>query len=176
MKKWLKIIGIIIVIAAIGSIMFGSDDDKGKSSVPKTEEKEVEEKRYGIGDTMVVGDVEYTVNSVKSSKTIGDKYFNIKAQETFLIINITLKNNENEPLTVSNSFFQLKKGDKTYDTDDDGAIYLDDNIIFDEINPDAKLTGNICFDVTQETIDDKELQLQVQTGSWGTKKGLINLH
>ena len=49
--------------------------------------------------------------------------------------------------------------------------------MFDGQKIDIKdLKGKIVFDVTKATIDDKNLQLQVQTGAWGTEKGLINLH
>lgn len=40
-------------------------------------------------------------------------------------------------------------------------MYLDQNIIYETIDPEAALTCNRCFDVTQETIDDAGLQLQV---------------
>lgn len=184
-KKYLKwIVIVIIVFGIIGAFTGGSEDSNSNDSqTNQTEEKENQsntteekEKTYGIGDTLKVGDVEYTVNSIDSSKSIGDEYLSTKAQEQFLIVNITIKNNGNTSLSVSDDFFKLKKEDKEYTTSSEGAIYLKENIIYTDVNPDASLTGDICFDVTQETIDYKDLQLQVQTGVFGTEKGLINLH
>ena len=64
-----------------------------------------------------------------------------------------------------------------YNTDTSAVVYLGDESIFaKEINPDASLKGKIVFDVTKDTIAATNLQLQVQTGAWGTEKGLINLH
>lgn len=181
MKKYLKwIIVVIVAIGIFGAINGGSSKDDNKEENKKVEQKdkkeEKEEETYSIGQTLTVGDVEYTVNSINSTKTVGSKYLSHDAQEMYLIVNVSVKNNGNESLSVSGDFFKLIKGEKEYSTDTEGSMYLDDNIIYESINPEATLTGNICFDVTQETIDDLNLQLQVQTGAWGTEKGIINLH
>lgn len=186
LKKWQIVLIVILALGVIGALAGGGDDEK-KSSEPaaqktdkedkKEEKKEPKEKTYGINDTLKVGDVEYTVNKIETTDTIGNEYLNQTAQETYLIVSITVKNNGDDALSVLDSFFKLKKGDKTYNTDSSAIMYLgDDSIFAKEINPDASLKGKVAFDVTKETIDDKSLQLQVQTGSWGTEKGLINLH
>lgn len=114
------------------------------------------------------------MNGIETTDTIGDEYLNQKAQETYLIVSVTVKNNGDDALSVLDSFFKLKKGDKTYNTDSTAIMYLVDESIFaKEINPDASLMKKSC---SKATIDDKNLQLQVQTGAWGTEKRLINLH
>lgn len=186
LKKWQIVLIVILALGVIGALAGGGDDEKksSESAAQKTdkedkkeEKKEPKEKTYGINDTLKVGDVEYTVNKIETTDTIGNEYLNQTAQETYLIVSITVKNNGDDALSVLDSFFKLKKGDKIYNTDSSAIMYLgDDSIFAKEINPDASLKGKIAFDVTKETIDDKSLQLQVQTGSWGTEKGLINLH
>ena len=55
-------------------------------------------------------------------------------------------------------------------------MYLgEESIFYESINPDASFTGKIAYDITQETIDSPNLQLQVQTGAFGTEKEVINL-
>ncbi len=175
--KW-----VLIVLAAcfVLCMLFsgGSDDTETTDSSNATEEtsKTEEEVVYHIGDTISVGDLEYTVNSIDSAKTIGSEYINTEAQEMYLIVNITIKNNDDSAITVSDNYFKLILGEKEYKTDTSAALYIEDDIIYESVNPDASLTGNICFDITQETIDNEDLQLQVQTGSWGTEKGVINLY
>lgn len=168
--------GVMAVLFIVG-LSACSSDDKEKDPVedkPQTENKEV---TYRVGEVVKVGDVEYTVNNTETTKTIGDTYLNTSAQEMFLKVNVTIKNNGNKALSVSDSFFKLKKGDKEFDTDSGSSMYLsDESIVFKSINPDATLTGSILFDVTQETIDDATLQLQVQTGIWGSEKGFIQLN
>ena len=170
LKKWQIVLIVILALGVIGALAGRGDEEKknGEPAAEKTDnkkkedkKKEPKEKTYGIKDTLKVGDVEYTVNGIETTDTIGDEYLNQKAQETYLIVSVTVKNN----------------GDKTYNTDSTAIMYLGDESIFaKEINPDASLKGKIVFDVTKATIDDKNLQLQVQTGAWGTEKGLINLH
>lgn len=182
-KKWPIIVGIIIVIVAVVAI---SDDgregvtegfkDGMKIANENDDEKESSEQIYKINDVVSVGDVEYIVNNVQATKQIGSEYLNKEAQNMYYIVDVTIKNNGNEALTVSSSFFKLKNGEKEYSTDTEGAMYIDNNIIYDEINPEASLNGQIVFDISQETIDAKGLQLQVQTGVFGTEKQLIQLN
>ncbi|MCD7892929.1 MAG: DUF4352 domain-containing protein [Erysipelotrichaceae bacterium] len=179
-KNILKWVLIVLVACFVLCMLFSgdSDDTSTTSSSNTTEEtsKTEEEVVYHIGDTISVGDLEYTVNSIDSAKTIGSEYINTEAQEMYFIVNITIKNNDDSAITVSDNYFKLLLGEKEYETDTSAALYIEDDIIYESVNPDASLTGDICFDITQETIDNKDLQLQVQTGSWGTQKGVINLY
>ena len=175
LKKWQIVLIVILALGVIGALAGRGDEEKknGEPAAEKTDNKKKEDKKK----EPKVGDVEYTVNGIETTDTIGDEYLNQKAQETYLIVSVTVKNNGDDALSVLDSFFKLKKGDKTYNTDSTAIMYLGDESIFaKEINPDASLKGKIVFDVTKATIDDKNLQLQVQTGAWGTEKGLINLH
>lgn len=178
---------VLIVILALGIIggIAGSngDEDSGKdpeaSDQGKDDTKKEEEKdpTYKIGDTINVGDVAYLVSDTEVVDSIGTDLLNKKAQNKFLVVTITVKNNGDKALVVADDFFHLKIGDKEYKADSGAGMYqADSTILLKEINPDASLSGKIVFDVAQETIDAPELQLQVQTGAWGTEKGLINLH
>lgn len=167
----------------------GSSDDK-KNEDEKTNEKEEkkdnqeeqkeekkEEKVYKIGDTQKVGKVEYTVISKDVTDYIGNEFLGTNAQNEFMVITVEITNHGDEALTVSDSFFNLKDGSKTFKTDSGNAIYLeDDSIIFKEINPDASLTGKVLFDISEKTVKSSDLQLQVQTGAWGTEKGYFKLN
>lgn len=201
MALWLKIVIAIVILGVLGAALGGGEEssttDTGTTnaevsnttsentttttSAPEETvaptEATVVEATYGVGDVLKVGDVEYTVNAVSSSKTVGDQYLNTEANDMYLVLNVSVKNCGTEALTVSSDFFTLKNGENTYECDSSASIYDGDNsIIFETVNPDSTLTGNVIFDITQETIDSPSLQLQVQTGFWGTETGLINLH
>lgn len=174
------------LIVFIGTFFFvgcssSSDEEAKDTSTSKTEENKSsetnkEETIYHIGDVVTVGDVEYTVNGIEQTDTIGDQYLNTTAQNHFLIVSITITNKGNEALNVSSSYLNLKNGEKTYEASSDASFYMgDENIIYESINPDASLSGKVAYDITQETIDSTDLQLQVQTGAFGTEKAVINL-
>lgn len=189
LKKWQIVCIIILALVVIGGIAGGGDSEKkeeekqqetSKNENQNNEEKETpkkEEKVYGIGDTQKVGKVEYTLVSKDVTDYIGNEYIGTNAQNKFMVITVKITNHGDEALTVSDSFFNLKDGSKTFKTDSGNAIYLeDDSIIFKEINPDASLTGKVLFDISDNTVNSSDLQLQVQTGAWGTEKGYFKLN
>lgn len=79
---------------------------------------------------------------------------------------------------MDSNFFTLLKGKTEYSSDSSAGIYANDQADFflSEVNPENSISGNVVFDVTQETIDNPELQLQVQTGVFGTEKEVISLN
>lgn len=183
MKKFrqmslLKKILCIVLVFIVAGVVFNLGDDKNDSKETKdqeTSETKETEKEYGIGELVNVGDVDYIVNRVETGKTVGNQYLNASAKDTYLIVDITITNHEKEALSVSDSFFKLLNGESEYSTDTNGAIYLDDSIIYQEINPEVTLQGKIIFDVPELIANDNQTKLQVQTGTWGTEKETISL-
>lgn len=178
MIKKILFIGLIVVVvgavAGAGSKGDPKKDDKNKDD--ETNEVSDEKKQYGIGEVVKVGKVDYLINSVEVTKQIGGEYVNTTAKDTFLIIDISITNNEKEALNVADSFFKLFNGENEYSSDSTGAIYLNDNsIIFKELNPGVTLQGKIVFDVPEAVATANESNLQVQTGVWGSEKEKISL-
>lgn len=185
-RPWFVVLMVVLVIAIISSLSGESKSDDKKSNdsqqtaseqKSKDKSKKEEKKSYGIGQTVPVGDVEYKINSKKTVKRVGSKYFGKDADGVYLILNVSIKNNGKKPLTVSDSFFKLLKGDTEYGPDSSAGIYANENadFFYKEVNPGNVLTGNVVFDVTKEVAEDSSVRLQVQTGVWGTEKEKINL-
>ncbi|EHI74150.1 Telomeric repeat-binding factor 2 [Streptococcus criceti] len=192
LKGCLSVIVLLMIIGAIGSA-FGKDSrssantssnsrvqkevtDTIKSTKKKAGQKKTH-KTYGIGDVVKVGNVEYTVNSVSQATSVGSEYFGETAQGVYLLVNITVKNNGKESLSVSDDFFKIYKGDTEYKSDSEASLYANDNTGFflEEINPGNSVTSTVAIDVPQNIANAKGLQLQVQTGVWGTEKARINI-
>lgn len=132
---------------------------------------------YKIGETFKVGDVEYTINSKETAQNIGGE-FGENANGTYLILNVTVKNNGSKSITITDSFFKLLKGKAKYETDSAAGIFAneDGDFFYSDLNPENSVTGNVVFDLNPETVSDPNLQLQVQTGYWGTQKGLVSIN
>ncbi|WP_241154219.1 DUF4352 domain-containing protein [Streptococcus tangpeifui] len=192
LKGCLSVIVLLMVIGAIGST-FGKDGESSantssdskvqkevtntiKSTKKKASQKKAR-KTYGVGDVVKVGDVEYTVNSLSQATSVGSEYFGETAQGVYLLVNITVKNNGKESLSVSDDFFKIYKGDTEYKSDSEASLYANDNTGFflEEINPGNSVTSTVAIDVPQDVANAKGLQLQVQTGVWGTEKARINI-
>ena len=130
-----------------------------------------------IGERIDVGDVSYVVEKVETSKTAGGEYLNTTAKGIYLIVTISITNNSNEALTISDSFFTIINGEKNYSADSTATLYASDDqsLWYDELNPDLTTSGVVVFDVSQNVVDSMDTQLQVQTGFWGTQIGIIRL-
>lgn len=176
----------------------GSDDS---ASSPKTKEKKEtqtasttpkekkedtpkkEVKAFKIGDTVKVGKITYIVSKKEAKDQVGPSVLPTKASQKFVVIEVTLKNGGNEAVTVDSSFFKLKRGEKTYEADsaasmsanqgEDGTIT--NSFFLQEVNPDSEVKGFVVFDVAPDVAAATDLQLQVQTGVFGTETEKISL-
>lgn len=194
-KWWVWILAVII----IGSIASNVNDDsatsqetkekpksqtatttpKEKKETPKKEEKKV----YKIGDTVPVGKMTYIVSMKEVKDQVGPSVLPTKAIQKFLVIEVTLKNGGNEAVTVDSSFFKLKRGEKTYEADSAGSLSanqgedgtITNSFFLQEVNPDSEVKGFVVFDVAPEVAAATDLQLQVQTGVFGTETEKISL-
>ena len=194
-KKWWFIL--IIVLIAFGAIKGGSGNNSSQQSTTsnsstqvKTSEEtaatkaseetknteEVTKAEHKIGEIVKVGDVEYVVNSKSLSQNVGGEYGKT-ANGIYLIVNVTVKNTGKKSITVTDDFFKLLKGDTEYATDGAAGLYANEEAKFflSELNPENSITGNVVVDLSNETANASGLQLQVQTGIWGTQKGKISL-
>lgn len=124
--------------------------------------------------------MEYTIQSKELADRVGNEYFGENANGQYVIISMTIKNNGNEAITLSDNFFKLIKGETEYETDSSAGVHVKDdsgaNLLYSELNPENSATGKIVFDVSPETASDPNLQLRVQTGYWGTETALIDLN
>ncbi|MBD7939442.1 DUF4352 domain-containing protein [Cytobacillus sp. Sa5YUA1] len=192
MKKFFKFgclgfIGLIVLIIVIAVVGGGDDEpastgadsntsDNAKSNDKPKEEKKEEPKLAAIGETLKVGDVEFTVNDKTTSDNVGGE-FGQNAQATYLILDVTVTNKGNEAITVDSNFFKLMSGEKTFESDTTAGVFANEQADFflSQVNPDLSLTGKVVFDLTEEVINSEDLLLNVQTGIFGTEQGQINI-
>lgn len=194
MKKMFKlgclgVIGLVVLIVIVGMIA-GGDDEAGTTTTDQTptsgDSKPVKEDKNiagVVGQELVVGKAGFTVNEVTTADQVGPSILPEKASEKFVVVNVTYTNKGNEAVTLDSSFFKLKLGEKTYETDsmasmsanqsDDGSI--DNSFFLQSVNPDSTITGNIVFDVNETVANSDEIELQVQTGIFGTETAVIKL-
>lgn len=190
MKKVFKVgclglIGIFLLLLAIGIVFGESDSETVSETVVEPESKEkataLEEPAAptiaAIGESLKVGDVVFKVNEVHTTDKItdGGGYITYEPDSegaTFLVLNATVENAGKEAITTDSSFFKLKNGDVEYSPT---TIFTTDTkfFSFDGINPGLSMTGNVLFEIPVETTG---LNLQVQTGIFGTEQGEIKIN
>ena len=160
-----------------------------ESTVEEATEEQTEEqakedanKTANVGETLTVDGVDFTVNEWYQQNTVGE-VFSSTANDTYLILDVTVTNNQDEALSMMNSFFNILIGESTYEPDGPASTTANqaispDNLglLGEELNPGSSRDALIVYDVIQEVIDNSEKQLQVQSGIFGTQTGLINLN
>ncbi len=181
---------LLVILGACAAIMGGGDDDKAttnntssKSDDKDTAKKEETKKSYKIGDTVKVGKMQYKVNEVTTGTTVGPSSLPTNAKDTFVIVDIEVKNNGDEAITVDSSLFKLKANGKTLEADsaasmsanqgEDGSI--ENSFFLEELNPDSTTKGKVVYDVSKAMADSADKKLEVATGFFGTETDTINL-
>lgn len=203
MKKFFKFIGYgigaLIVLGVIGSLMgegeetastppvaettAAASETKAKEDKPKEEAKEPAVATHGLGDVVKVGSMTYTIHGVSTAEQVGPSAFPTEAKGKYVILEVTAKNDGNEAVTLSNTFFNLKQGDKTFEADsmasmsanqsDDGSIAT--SFFLEQLNPGSELSGKVVFDVAPEIADAGGFSVEIQEGAFGTVTETINL-
>lgn len=100
------------------------------------------------GDGVDFGEFYVKVNNVEFLKSIGNKYVNINSDGIYLLLDLTIINHRNYPITIYNSFFELEDdGINTYKVATDVLPYLElmnrKSLIIGEISP--KVLKKISF-------------------------------
>ncbi|AKO92536.1 DUF4352 domain-containing protein [Priestia filamentosa] len=178
---------VLIVIIIVIAVATGGNDSSNKANTSNSTKQETNKKdaknSYGVGDAVEVGDMVYTVNSKEVTSQVGPSVLPTEAKGKFLVVELNVKNNGNKAVTVDSSFFKLKHGDKVFEADSAASMSAnqgeDGNIknsfFLEQLNPDLEMGGKVVFDLSESTVNASDLQLQVQTGAFGTQTEVINL-
>ncbi|QIE79824.1 DUF4352 domain-containing protein [Weissella confusa] len=187
---------LVVIVIAIGSIGGSGSDDSSKDSKSSSSSSEVsqvesakssessessessssEKATYGIGQDVAVGKLTYKVNSVTTNTNVGGEY-GINAKGVFMIVNISITNNDNKSASISDSSLKIKSNGAEYKADSSAGIYANDagnSASFSDLNPGTTQTTNIVFDVPQTVVDDPNAKFEAAS-LFGLKSELINL-
>ncbi|UOQ83590.1 DUF4352 domain-containing protein [Gracilibacillus salinarum] len=200
MKGFLKWGAIIVIGLIVLGALFDTGDGEGDGVEvtsgdadvevkAETEDRGAEEeaeseavKRAGVGDTATIADVSFTVNSVDTTNEISAGNEFIEPATTsgqFVMVDVTIKNDKKESITIDSSFFQLLAADGTeYDPSTDGNVMMntdpESDFFLTQLNPGIEKSGTVVFEVGAD-FNVGEAALKAQTGFWGTESIEIGL-
>ena len=122
-KWWVWLLAVVIIGAALG----GGDDEQtvadggnevaqeaadAPENLPEEENEPSDEVvEVGIGVPAMIADVSFTVNSVEETKEIssGNEFIeNATTEGKYVVLEITVKNDKKEALTINSSYFSLE--------------------------------------------------------------------
>jgi len=112
MSKWLKVMLTVFVMAVFVLLAIGSGGDDDPEIVDDNDEEEVvvddngndeeledADETFTVGDTVAMGDIEFTVNSARYDD--GDDFMQPDEGEKWLVIDCTIVNNADESEAIS---------------------------------------------------------------------------
>lgn len=163
-KFTLKLFFTCVTFVLLGIfLIFDSFPDSGE-----TIEMITGEEQASNNDTVIAGNLEYSVSKVGTENTINDFGDKAIAQSAFLILEFSLKNNSNSPLSMDiNSPFYLISEDKFYEFDYMLSSAFTNNEIGSSglwsssnfINPGNEMSSYVVFDVPEEIANNENTQL-----------------
>ena len=192
-RVWFWVLAVILVII-VGSSMGGSKDSKsssnsqkvssGASSSNNNNTSAKTEKTYKVGQVVEVGSMQYTVTGVSTAKSVGPSILPTDAKDTFVVVDLTVKNLGDKEVTIDSSFFKLLDGSKTLSADSSASMsanqdesgQITNSFFLQQLNPDVEMSGKVVFDVSADQAASQSTKLKVQTGSFGTQTAEIKLH
>jgi hypothetical protein len=106
-------------------------------------------KTYGLNEEIIIKDFKYTFLSAKTQNSVGSEFFGEDASGIFLIIDLEVENVGNEAEYIPNEIYIIDNQEREFSQDDSVWIYLDDNFIFEELNPGLTKKGQLIFDIPE---------------------------
>ncbi|MBP9669812.1 DUF4352 domain-containing protein [Candidatus Woesebacteria bacterium] len=167
MKKLLKwgVIG-IVVLAIIGALSGGSDNNSSTKSNQTGQQAQRQETTYKIGEKVTSKNLEMTVTTVGEKASVGTQYFMEKPSEggTLVVVQWQYKNISSEPVgSFSQPTIKL--------VDSSGVEYSNDggktSAYATEIKLDTKILSDLNPGITVKDADVFEISKEAYTkGGW----------
>lgn len=120
-----------------------------RKAAPKATQKSAP-KAPGIGTPVKSGDLQFTVTKVdRGQKQVGEDFMAQKAQGSYTLVHVTVRNVGNDSETLIDSDQKIKDADnKTYSPDSGAELAMDNNDVWlAEINPGNAVDGVLVYDM-----------------------------
>lgn len=166
----LRIIGIatvafIVLIVAIVALSGGGNEDAtvtpGNGSDNSTETSD-EGTTAAVGDTVELKGTSYKVTRARTAQEVGGEFNKTQADGTFVVVDLTLTNLEDEPATILEDAVRLVGGNgKEYTTDTDAFAAFDNQFtLLQEIQPDLSKKVVAVYDIPPGAVSGAKLQVK----------------
>ena len=160
-RHWiLTIIFIIIILGIIGSMVDTPAGGNDNSSIIDKNPSN----NYNLNERIVIDNFAYTFTDMKTMVRIGSAYFGQEPNGVYLLFDVEVENIGNEADYINNEIYILDDKGREFSQEDSAWIYLDNNLIFEELNPGLIKKGQIIYDVPK----DLNGKLGIKKNSWSS--------
>jgi hypothetical protein len=155
-------IAFFVVLAALTGGCGGEEDSSPpvedgqeeavQETVESTEQQSTEEPEASVGDTVMMGNVEWTVTDVLQSDILVSR---LGIEEgNFVIVDVTFQNNSNQDITLATPFATLVDSqgrEVEADTERNFLhVYAEENLFVDHVKPGATKDARVIFSVEED--------------------------
>jgi hypothetical protein len=127
-----------------------------------------------------VDTLRWRLRNARTAKTIGDQQYGLgsKANGIYVIVDLSVKNNKSESVTLTSESVSLTAGDDTYSTDSNAETALlgsgAKTFFLEDLGPGVTLNGTAAFDVAPSVLAQHP-QLRFNELGYGETRGYITL-
>ncbi len=152
-------------------------DEQGTVTEQTTEpaEETTEDTGASVGETVTVGEVQWTVTDVRQSEILVSDLGNEEGD--FVYTDVTFVNNSNQDITLATPFFTLIDGEgREFEPDIENNftyLYPEENMFVEPVDPGSMTEGKLIFGTAP---DSSGLRLRVGEAKFAsTETALIDL-
>lgn len=103
----------------------------------------------------------YTVTGARTTGSLGSSFTRVDANGTFLVLDVTLVNEKQEPATIMADALRIVGSNgASYSTSDDALLAVDDQFILEEIQPGLTERGTLVYDLPPSAVGGAQLEVQ----------------
>lgn len=143
--KWLIVVGAAFGLFLISALIAGIESSPSSTS-PDTSIKSAQ--AHKMNETVTVGYWSYRVSNSQWRSSIGSEYSRETPDSTFLIVNLTIRNNDNTA-SVLPPLKLIDPEGREYETSSKGMLLEGYFGPLKSVNPGVTSTGRVAFDVPQ---------------------------
>lgn len=141
-----SVIVFLLIILFIGYEIHSCGTSKPASAPVVKEDAAPKPAAYKVGDSVTVGYWSYRVNSIKWAKSVGSDMLRQTADAKFLIVSVSVRNNDKTPSTMPPVKLVDAQG-REFNESANGAMLENSFDLIKQLNPTVQSTGVILFDV-----------------------------
>ncbi len=180
-------VGLVILVNAFGASetpstesAVGAEESAVVAQSDKAEKKASNKpyretvKTVAVNEPLSLTGTTYTVTGVRTAQSLGDEYLGAEANGTFVVLDLTLVNEKDEPATImADAIRIIGNNGSSYSTSDDAFMAVDDQFsLLDEIQPGLNETGTLVYDLPPGAISGARLEV---SDLFSDEKGRVKL-
>lgn len=202
LPRWAQIgIPIVVILIVVGAVAGGeesdnstdaaaesnaasaaadSDSERDEGNDPSENASDSNTPSVGPNGSVEVDTLRWRLRNAETTKVLGDPQYGLGSQANgiYIVVELSVKNNKSESVTLTPEIVSLVAGDDTYSTDSSAETALigsgADTFLLQDLGPDVTLTGKTAFDVAPAVLN-RHPQLRFNELGFGSTHAYIAL-